>query len=314
MLWIMQRGAAAAAAMLFCVFILGEAEAGRVFVSGQGSDGNPCTVALPCRSFATAVPAAGAGGEVVVLNSAGYGPVSITQSVTITNPGGVEAGVSANPGGSAILIGGSSNITVTLRGLTIEGAGSGAFGIAVVSTLPNTSAIEGTLNIADCVIKDFTQAGIAIDASSVGGSSPIMNVLVTNTLSLDNGATGVDFNAQGVIVRPTVFHSVFSGNGTGAMFRGNASLVGLFVDSHADNNVTSGILVNSLATVTLKKSTANTNGASLADDITVSGGQANLYDDNTLGDIIFINSGTGFTDGTNNIVAGGNVLTKNVPQ
>ena len=49
----------------------------RVFVASYGSDSNAamsCTLAAPCRSFATAMTVVDAKGEVVALDAAGYGP------------------------------------------------------------------------------------------------------------------------------------------------------------------------------------------------------------------------------------------------
>src|SRR5262249_54412423 len=85
--------AAATVAALLTVAGQAQAQANRTFVSGQGSDSNPCSLAAPCRSFAGALAQTNAGGEITVLDSAGYGTVTINKSVTITNPGGVEAGV-----------------------------------------------------------------------------------------------------------------------------------------------------------------------------------------------------------------------------
>src|SRR5438445_10440722 len=53
----------------------------RSFVSGSGSDSNPCTIDLKCRSFAAALTQTSANGEVVAYDSAGYGPVTITKAV-----------------------------------------------------------------------------------------------------------------------------------------------------------------------------------------------------------------------------------------
>src|SRR5262249_33890761 len=66
----------------------------RTYVSGTGYDGNPCTVSQPCRTLQKAVTATAAGGEIYVLNSADYSPVTINKSVTITSEGAV-AGVRA---------------------------------------------------------------------------------------------------------------------------------------------------------------------------------------------------------------------------
>src|SRR5438876_9156935 len=66
----------------------------RTFVSAAiGSDANPCTRALPCRSFAAALPFTDTDGEVIVVDSGGYGPVTITQSVSLIAPDGVYAGI-----------------------------------------------------------------------------------------------------------------------------------------------------------------------------------------------------------------------------
>src|SRR5512143_138524 len=101
----------------------------RTFVASTGVDTNPCTLTLPCRGFAAAVAAVGFNGEVVVLDSAGYGPVTINKDVTLTTPKGVYAGVSVTSGtGITIASGGR----VTLRGLTINGQG-GSVGIDVQS-------------------------------------------------------------------------------------------------------------------------------------------------------------------------------------
>jgi hypothetical protein len=47
------------------------------FVSGNGSDSNPCSIAAPCRSFAGALAQTSTGGEIAVLDTAGYGAVTI---------------------------------------------------------------------------------------------------------------------------------------------------------------------------------------------------------------------------------------------
>jgi hypothetical protein len=90
----------------------------RTFVSGQGSDANPCSIAAPCRSFAAAIAQTVSGGEVVVLDSAGYGPVTITSAVSITAPPGIYAGVSVSSGDGVVINAGASD-RVVLRGLNI---------------------------------------------------------------------------------------------------------------------------------------------------------------------------------------------------
>ena len=49
------------------------------FVASTGNDAAACSLAQPCRGFARAIAQTSAGGEVIVLDSAGYGPVTITK-------------------------------------------------------------------------------------------------------------------------------------------------------------------------------------------------------------------------------------------
>src|SRR5215467_7417803 len=70
----------------------------RTFVSGNGSDANPCSLAAPCRSFTGAIAQTSPGGEIAVLDTAGYGAVTINKSVSIVNEEGVEAGITVTAG------------------------------------------------------------------------------------------------------------------------------------------------------------------------------------------------------------------------
>src|SRR5215471_14335444 len=70
----------------------------RSFVSGSGNDANPCSLIAPCRTFGQAISQTNAGGEVAVLDSAGYGAFTITQAVSIISPPGVYAGISVFSG------------------------------------------------------------------------------------------------------------------------------------------------------------------------------------------------------------------------
>ena len=73
----------------------------RTFVASYGSDLNPnCNLALPCRSFNAAIAQTNPGGEVVILDTAGYGPMVITKSIKIIGPSGVYGGISVQGGAS----------------------------------------------------------------------------------------------------------------------------------------------------------------------------------------------------------------------
>src|SRR5512145_3331720 len=76
----------------------------RTFVASFGLDTNPCNLPSPCRTFGTAMAATDPNGEIIVLDSAGYGAVSITQSVSIIAPEGIYAGISVFAGPPGIQV------------------------------------------------------------------------------------------------------------------------------------------------------------------------------------------------------------------
>jgi hypothetical protein len=145
--------------LAFAVLIATSLQAApRTFVASNGLDSNPCTRTSPCRSFSTALVATDLGGEIIVIDSAGYGPVTIMQPVSIISPAGVYAGISASSG-DAIQVNISEFDRVTLKGLTINGAGTAFNGIDFIST--------GRLNLEDISVTGFTVNQIL---SNGGGS------------------------------------------------------------------------------------------------------------------------------------------------
>src|SRR5262245_18199332 len=135
------------------------AQASRAFVAAQGSDGNPCTFALPCRTFQRAHDAVAAGGEIDVLDPAGYGAVTISKSVSIQGHGFAGIATTGGVNGMTIAIAG---VVVNLRGLLLDGAGVGHVGIGFYAG----GAPGSVLNIQDCVIRNFANDGIQIAPSS----------------------------------------------------------------------------------------------------------------------------------------------------
>ncbi len=152
------RSLLAILALAFCA--LGAASnalalANRVFVSARsGNDANSCDdVNAPCKTFAGAVIRLNRGGEAIVLDSGGYGPVTITQGVTIEAPAGVTAFIRP-PSGDAITIN-AAGATVTLRGLVLNGGVSRAI---IVNSV-------GTLNVESCSIAGFASDGIVMSSA-----------------------------------------------------------------------------------------------------------------------------------------------------
>src|SRR5262249_4928433 len=78
-----------------------QAQPARVFVSATGNDANSCSFAAPCRTFQHAHAVVAAKGEIDVLDPAGYGPLTVSKSISIQGHG--FAGISV-ASGNAITI------------------------------------------------------------------------------------------------------------------------------------------------------------------------------------------------------------------
>jgi hypothetical protein len=229
----------------------------RTFVSGTGSDANPCSLAAPCRSFAGALTQTSPGGEIAVLDTAGYGSVSITQAVSIVNEEGVEAGITATSGDAITVKAGAGDV-VNLRGLTLVGAG-GVNGITLISS--------GVLNIQNCVIRGFTAEGLNL----APGSSTDINV--SNTILSGNGDSGIVLGPSGTGITVTAsFEQVqsihngshgFAVNGFSMIVPG--TLNALAADSLASGNggvgfISATVFGNVSPTLTVTNSKAASNG------------------------------------------------------
>jgi hypothetical protein len=164
------------APMLACAFAApAQAQRDRVFVASYGSDSNPCTFGSPCKTFQNAYNVVAVGGEVTAIDSAGFGPISISHSVTITSPDGVEAGIAAASGADAIDINAGPTDVVVLHGLTLDGFEAADNGINV--------SVVGSLTVENCVIRNMQVAGLYFVSS--GGTS--QQLLVSNSSFINNG-------------------------------------------------------------------------------------------------------------------------------
>src|ERR1700730_8398499 len=122
------------------------AQATRTWVSGVGDDANPCSRTAPCKTFAGAISKTAPAGEINCLDPGGFGAVTITKSMTISCEAGT-AGVLVS-GTNAIIFQGASTDYLFLKGLDIEGLGTGLSGIVFNA--------GGFLHVEDCVIRHFT--------------------------------------------------------------------------------------------------------------------------------------------------------------
>jgi hypothetical protein len=172
----------ATVALVLSTFCVKEAAATaqRTFVASYGNDANPCSLTLPCRTFAAAIANTTGGGEVIVLDSAGYGPVTITQSVSIVAAAGVYAGISVSSG-HGITIATAAMDTVVLRGLTINNQGSAGRGIYVTGA--------GVVRIEDVHV-----AGFIVASGLYAGPSDVLQLHVRRSV-FSNNSTGIALNA-----------------------------------------------------------------------------------------------------------------------
>ena len=175
---------------LFAILSFAPVSAGastRTFVSGSGNDMNSCSRKAPCRTFANAITKTDAGGEIIVMDSAEYGPLSIDRNIKIAAAKGVYAGVNVAPQETGIEISSPSVTRVQLSGLRIISQGADSIGISFNGT--------GFLYIEDCIVDGFfgfvASKGIGIAVLNAG------YVSVKDT-TVRNGSTGI-LAAQGGI-------------------------------------------------------------------------------------------------------------------
>lgn len=211
--------AAALFAFVFFAASFTQAQALRTWLSGVGDDANPCSRTAPCKTFAGAISKTAAGGEMSVLDPAGYGPVTITKAITI-NGGGMLSGISAS-GTNAIIVNAGANDVVTIKDISITGTGSGLNGIRYLAGkalhVENVwfggftgNAIDAQLNGAGHLFVDdvmIKQCGNGIRMTS---STDLIFATINNTRVAD--VTGDGFQVQNG-ARATIRNSVAAMNG-----------------------------------------------------------------------------------------------------
>jgi hypothetical protein len=224
------------------------AQRARTFVASFGNDGNPCTFGSPCKTFQQAVNVVLAGGEVTAIDSAGFGPIAITKSVTITSPTGVEAGIVPATGGNAITVNAGPNDAVVLRGLTVNGSGIGQNGIVFNA--------GGSLTIDSCVVQNFVFDGSHITTGNgilIQPASGTVDFVITDTIVTQNGTGGIQYlptggspNVNGTIDQVTATSNGFFGIAVNPLNpTGGATIVGISNSTVSQNG--GGISAENLA-------------------------------------------------------------------
>jgi hypothetical protein len=267
--------------VLFAAAPAAQAQATRTWVSGVGDDANPCSRTAPCKTFAGAISKTAANGEINVLDPGGFGGVTITKSITILSEGAI-AGVLVS-GTNGIIVNAGVNDVVTLRGLDINGIGTGLNGIRFLA--------GAALHVENCQIYGFTQNGIDFNPSGVSqlhvsdtvirnNNGAASNAILVHPLAAGSATVAldrvhIDRNRVGLRAedrsKVTVRESIASGNtNNGFIAFSNGAAVEINLESTVATNSPSGngvraagttLAVVRLANVML---TDNVNGISVA--------------------------------------------------
>lgn len=172
----------------------------RAYVASFGLDSNvsfSCDVNRPCRFFQAATTVVDNNGEVVALDSAAYGAVTLTRSISLTGPTGAYTGIAVFPGANGVTVA-TAGINVILRGLTINGQGGGN-GVEMTA--------GSRLTIENCTIANMNGSGIFVDTNAF--------VRVTDTTIRDNGGSGITLSAGSTA---TITRAMISGNAGPGVF------------------------------------------------------------------------------------------------
>jgi Right handed beta helix region len=160
--------------------------ASRTWVSGVGSDANPCSRTAPCATFAGALSKTASGGIVDALDPGNFGPITLNAATintgTVTIQGNPGATIEVPSGATGVLVDSGPGANVILRDLTIigapgcSGAGAGS-GIDVLS--------GGNLHLEDVQVSGFPGSGLKVEPNAS------MSVTARDSTFYDNCTTGV---------------------------------------------------------------------------------------------------------------------------
>ena len=233
-----------AAASLAVVFSTAANAQTRTWVSGTGSDANPCSRTAPCQTFAGAFSKTATNGEISALDPSGFGTINITKSITVNGDGTLASIL--NSGTTGIIVNITTNLAtdkVVIRNVSIQGAGTGTDGVRV---------IDGAEVILDNItIGGFTDAGVDVTQSQTSNvflknvriSKGLVGVRVASTAGTVSGTlenVAIDgmtsHGVECVSNAALVFRNVEASRCGGSGFRSNAATVNMAVE----NSVSSG--------------------------------------------------------------------------
>ena len=217
-----------------------QAQATRTWISGVGDDVNPCSRTAPCKTFAGAISKTAAGGEIDCLDPGGFGTVTITKAMTLDCT--YANGSILASGTNGINVSAGANDIVVIRGLSINGSGTGLDGIKF-----NSGA---QLSVEHCFILGFTQNAIEVALSTAADvyitntyitnvnkgvlattTVPFVFMYLNNTYIFNTGTSGFEANAG---IAATIINGAFTSTGNAVNLTG-ASQVNVESSTLIDN-------------------------------------------------------------------------------
>jgi hypothetical protein len=309
--------AAAATALLAAVLCAapGRAEAATFAVAKTGSDGNPCTEALPCKSLSRGVSFLAPGDTLVVhagvytdllSNRPAGGGASWAEAMTIAGAPGEE--VVIKPGsGNPVYFSGASTRYIVLSGLVLDAGSGGYFNTVVLEKGANH------IRFVDSEIRNGVAGCIKLGASD-GGYHEFIRVRVHGCGSPTGGSGFNIYSGSNVIDHAVVYDNfgtniVTQGTSGGNVIRFSeayGSVTGYGIDltggigNIAHNNILrdnarSGLRIGWATGVAALQNTIRSNGEYGISNISSSSGASiinNICYDNVLGDLMDTGVGT----------------------
>jgi Right handed beta helix region len=183
------------------------AQSARTWVQGTGLDTNPCSRTAPCKTFVQAYALTLPGGEINCIDAGAYGGLTITKAITVDCEPTSNGGVLVTSGDGFTI---AAAVAVNLRGLNINGEGTGGIGINIISA--------ATVTIKNCKMYGWATAGIQFAPSASGGS------LIVSQSVVSNNAAGIVQNGTGGVANMLVQDSVITNNSQEGIFVQTAGL------------------------------------------------------------------------------------------
>jgi hypothetical protein len=264
---------------VFAFASMAQAQATRTWVSGVGDDVNPCSRTAPCKTFAGAISKTAVNGEINCLDPAGYGAVTVTKSITIDCEDTQGSILSAGTNGVIVNI---TSVTDTkkafkIRGISINGAGTGINGIRVLAA--------NTVHLDEVVIDGVTQHGVSLETTS-----GTVKVFVQDSHIRSLAGNGINSFITGGSMNLAIAGSQLGAAGIGLNLSGNTAAN--ITDSQVIGSTTGAQVFN--ATLAIRGCTIANNGTGI---ISGSGGGVRVMNS------LITENGTGVSSSGGSIIS-----------